>query len=139
MRSLQILNYDYYPRKSHHAHHGAACFQNGMMEGFQCLGRRALASVPHHKQATCARKILMVMVCTRKYKYNLYCALLVTFFCVLYLSYVAVLRKTLTPPLMHNRPKKLANHGVQRLLPIALPMGWRCPNPAHRPHPHTIG
>jgi hypothetical protein len=36
--------YNYFPRKSPHAHHGAACSKNGM----PVLSRHTLASVPHH-------------------------------------------------------------------------------------------
>jgi hypothetical protein len=46
---ILMLKYDYYPCKSPHTHHGAACSKNGMTRGFRCLGRRALMSVPHHK------------------------------------------------------------------------------------------
>ena len=35
--------------------------------------------------------------------------------------------------------KKMANHGSRRLLPLALPMGWRRPNQVHRPHPNIMG
>ncbi len=38
--------YDYFPRKSPHAHHGAACSKSGMA----VLGRCTLASVPRHNQ-----------------------------------------------------------------------------------------
>ena len=41
--------------------------------------------------------------------------------------------------MLHNRPEKLANHGSQRLWPIALPVGRQHPSPVHRPHPHIIG
>ncbi len=34
-----MLNFDYYPRKSPHAHHGAACSENGMTKGFQYFGQ----------------------------------------------------------------------------------------------------
>ena len=73
---------------------------------------------------------------TIQYKYNPYYALLVTSLCFV-LSYVAVLGKTLTPPLDAKLAHKLANHGVQWLLPIALPMGRQQSNPVHPPHLHT--
>jgi hypothetical protein len=41
--------------------------------------------------------------------------------------------------LKRNWPPKSADHGVQLLLPLAPPMGWRRPNPAYRRHPHTMG
>ena len=34
-----MCNYDYYPRKSPHAHHGAACSKNGMTKWFRFLGQ----------------------------------------------------------------------------------------------------
>jgi hypothetical protein len=47
---VAMLNYDYYPRTSLHAYHGAACSKDRMTKRLQFLGRHALASVPHHKQ-----------------------------------------------------------------------------------------
>ena len=44
-----------------------------------------------------------------------------------------------TPPVTHLWTKKSANHGVQRLLPIASPMGLQYPNKAHCHHPHIVG
>ncbi len=62
---------------------------------------------------------------------------------IFFSCFVLVLRSALhtifTLALRHNRPKKSTDHGVQRLLPLALPMGWRRPNPAYCRHPHTMG
>ncbi len=41
-----MLTTTIFPRKSSHVHHGAACSKSGMA----VLGRRTLASVPHHNQ-----------------------------------------------------------------------------------------
>ncbi len=58
-------------------------------------------------------------------------------------SIVLFLRTPLVPHeeglLKRNWPPKSVDHGVQRLLPLAPPMGWRRPNPAYRHHPHTMG
>ncbi len=49
-----------------------------------------------------------------------------------------ILRRIITLPPQHNRPKKLTNHHSRRLLPLASPMGRRHPNPVHRPHSHIV-
>jgi hypothetical protein len=43
------------------------------------------------------------------------------------------------PPLPHNRPKILRDHGVVRKLPLASPISLQRPNQAHQRHPHTMG
>ncbi len=49
-----MLNYDYHPRKSPHAQHGAACTKNGMTEGFQCSGQACprICPLPQSSLAT---------------------------------------------------------------------------------------
>ncbi len=42
-------------------------------------------------------------------------------------------------PAAHYWPEKSADHGSQRLLPLASPIGRRCPNHTYRPHPHIMG
>ena len=51
----------------------------------------------------------------------------------------SALRTIHSSPVAHHWPEILANHGVWRLLPIALLMGCRHPNPAYRRQPHTMG
>jgi hypothetical protein len=57
--SIQLLDNGFHPRKSSHAHHGAACSENGMTMVPWCLGRRALVSIPHHKHQTEGQQILL--------------------------------------------------------------------------------
>jgi hypothetical protein len=45
---VELLTTTIFPHKSPHAHHGAACSKSRM----PVLGRRMLASVPHHKDNT---------------------------------------------------------------------------------------
>ncbi len=40
---------------------------------------------------------------------------------------------------MHNWPEKSTNHGARRKWPLASSMSRQHPNPAHQPHPHTMG
>ena len=61
------------------------------------------------------------------------------FFLFYYFSYVLTLCMVDTPPVTHLWTQKLANHGMQQLLPIASPMGLQYPNKAHRHHPHIVG
>ena len=39
-----MLHYDYNPQKSPHAHHGAACSENRMIQGFKFFGQACSAS-----------------------------------------------------------------------------------------------
>ncbi len=52
------------------------------------------------------------------------------FFLVCFILILRIVVRTIhTPSVLHNWPKKSANHGSRRrLLPIASPMGWRRPN-----------
>ena len=56
---------------------------------------------------------------------------------------ILIIRSALHPKnrtrVMQIRHKKLTNHGVWQKWPLALSISMRHPNPAHQPHPHTMG
>jgi hypothetical protein len=86
----------------------------------------------------CWKQIDLETVVLYSYKINPYCDTLVSFTHI-----ILILRSDPTydtnPPAASQLAQKLANYGSRRLLPLALPMGWRRPNQVHRLHPHIMG